>query len=170
MMARLHLAVALAALVGFPAAAQQAQPQLPPGEGRDIFATACTQCHGLQTVVQIREDADAWRNQVYDMVLRGAQLTAPDVDKVVDYLATNFGPGINVPPATMPVALPDGQGKDLVEAHCVVCHGLDRVASAKRSRADWGNILARMNYFGASLSPDETKTISAYLETKLGAN
>lgn len=149
-------------------AQQQGANPLPPGEGRDIVAVACTQCHGPNAFAQLREGAEAWRFQVYDMILRGAQLTPPEVDKAVEYLATNFGPGINVPPPTIQVTLPDAPGKDLVATRCAVCHGLDRVATAKRSNREWGAIVARMIFLGAPLSADEAKTVASYLEAKFG--
>ncbi|HXQ82937.1 MAG TPA: hypothetical protein VN769_02600, partial [Xanthobacteraceae bacterium] len=96
-----------------PGWAQNANP-LPPGDGRDLVAVACSQCHYLGTIAKIRDGAAGWRLYVSNMVLRGAQLTGPEIDTVVNYLALNLGPGINLPPAK-PVALPDGHGKELVE-------------------------------------------------------
>jgi len=142
---------------------------LPPGDGRDVVAVACTQCHGPGPFVQLRQGADAWRFQVYDMVLRGAQVQPDDVDKVVGYLTASFGPGVNVPPPLHQVTLPDGKGKDLVESHCTVCHGLDRIGMAKRAPGEWTRIVHRMTFLGAPVSADDAKTITAYLDDKFGA-
>jgi cytochrome c5 len=168
----LAVAAAVGALATAPAAAQQ-QPHaspLPPGEGRQIVAAACTQCHAPSTFTGLREDADAWRQQVYDMVLRGAQVGPGDIDTVVNYLAVNFGPGINVPPPLHEVTLPDGPGKDLVEKDCALCHGLDRVAAVKRSPTGWSDVLKRMDFYGAPVSGKDAQTITAYLEDKFGAD
>jgi mono/diheme cytochrome c family protein len=152
-----------------PSNAQQQGPSpLPPGDGRDIVAAACTQCHGPNAFMQLRVGSDAWRLQIYDMILRGAQLTLPEVDKATAYLATNFGPGINVPPSTVPVTLPDGVGKNIVEAHCAVCHGMDRAVAAKRNKREWDRIVARMVHLGAPLSADDVKTVTSYLESNFG--
>ncbi|HEX9464546.1 MAG TPA: hypothetical protein VGB82_18260 [Alphaproteobacteria bacterium] len=165
-------AAALAAIAFLHAAAGQAQQPgpgaLPPGEGREIVAVACTQCHAPAAFAQLRQGPDAWRYQVYDMILRGAQVQPSEIDPVVTYLAANFGPGINLPPSR-PVSLPDGQGKDLVEARCAVCHGLDRIALSKRSPAEWKGILQRMTFLGATAAPDEAQTMAAYLTDKFGA-
>jgi mono/diheme cytochrome c family protein len=171
-MARTSIAALAAALAlaAVPAFAQQ-QPQqspFPPGEGRDIVAVACTQCHAPTAITAYREDADAWRHQVYDMILRGAQVGPGDIDTVVTYLASNFGPGINVPPPASQVTLPDGPGKDLVQNNCVLCHGLDRVAAVPRSKEGWTAVLARMKYLGAQVSGDDEKTILSYLDMKFG--
>jgi mono/diheme cytochrome c family protein len=171
-MTRILLAAvaAVAALAVHPAAAQQPPQQspFPPGDGREVVAVACTQCHAPTAITSLREGPDAWRHQVYDMVLRGAQVGPGDIDKVVDYLATNFGPGVNVPPPVKEVTLPDGTGKDLVEKNCVLCHGLDRVSAAPRSEAGWTAIIGRMKFLGAPVSDQDEKTIVSYLDTKFG--
>lgn len=171
-MTRMILAAAAATLVlaavGATAQQQQQQSPFPPGEGRDIVAVACTQCHAPSAITNLREGPDAWRRQVYDMVLRGAQVGPDDIDKVVNYLATNFGPGINPPPPTREVTLPDGPGKDLIAKDCVLCHGLDRVAAAKRSQQGWTDIVHRMVFLGAPVSGDEEKTVLSYLDDKFG--
>jgi len=162
--------LALTALVlAGPARAQApgASP-FPPGEGRDIVATACTQCHGPQTFTPWRENAQAWRNQVYDMILRGAQITPSEMDTVVKYLVTNFGPGVNVPKGA-DVTLADGDGKQIVEGGCGLCHGLDRVAAAKRSKDQWEKIVKRMVFVGAPLNDDQAKTAVAYLDANYGS-
>ena len=161
------LAAALAAAA--PAQAQQQAITLPPGDGHDVVAQSCTLCHGLNTVLQLRQDADGWRSIVDYMTLHGAQLTPDQADKAVNYLATNFGPGVNVPPSPIEVALPDGPGKDMVAADCVVCHGLDRIAAARRTPSDWNSVLSRMQFLGAPVSADDKKTVAAYLDKNFGS-
>lgn len=149
-----------------PGHSQNANP-LPPGDGRDLVSVACSQCHYLGTIAKIRDGAAGWRIYVSNMVLRGAQLTPAEVDKVVDYLAANLGPGANLPPAK-PVTLPDGHGKELVETHCALCHDLERIAAAKRRKQDWPVIVNNMVAWGAPASPEEAKTITDYLATNFG--
>ncbi|HKM87343.1 MAG TPA: hypothetical protein VJX48_01945 [Xanthobacteraceae bacterium] len=149
-----------------PSHSQNPNP-LPPGDGRDLVAVACSQCHYLGTIAKMRDGAAGWRLYVTNMVLRGAQLTAPEVDTVVNYLALNLGPGINLPPAK-PVALPDGHGKDLVETRCGLCHDLESVATVKRHKQDWPIIVANMVAWGAPATPEEAKTIADYLAANFG--
>jgi cytochrome c5 len=150
-----------------PSRAQQNANPLPPGDGRDLVAVTCSQCHYLGTIAKIRNGAAGWRLFVNNMVLRGAQLTGPEIDTVVDYLALNLGPGINLPPQK-PVALPSGSGKELVETRCNLCHDLERVAAPKRHKADWPVIVANMVGWGATATPEEAKTISDYLVANFG--
>lgn len=162
----LALGAALTA-VASPSRAQQNANPLPAGEGREIVAVACSQCHYLGTIAKIRDGAAGWRTYVSNMVLRGAQLTPAEVDKVVNYLATNLGPGINLPPQK-PVRLPEGNGKQLVETRCALCHDLERVAEVKRKKDNWGPIVANMVAWGAPATAEEAKTITDYLAANFG--
>jgi len=170
-MRRLLAALGIAALaisaVG-PAHAQGAPPRaLPPGEGRDLLATACSQCHVLNIIMSMREGPAGWRRHVYNMVTRGAQLTSPEAETVIAYLAANFGPG-SAAAGTAVVALPAGPGKELVETRCTACHDLERVAVIKRQKADWPALVANMVGRGAAASPDEARTIASYLAAHFG--
>lgn len=162
------LALTVLALTMPSLAQQQGGNPLPPGEGRDIVAAACTQCHGPNAFAQLRQGPDAWRSLVYDMVLRGAQVQLSEIEPAVNYLATNFGPGIKVPPPMVQVSLPDGEGKNLIERRCILCHGLDRAVGIKRAPAEWDSIMSRMIFLGMRVSSDEAKTMTSYLHDKLG--
>jgi cytochrome c5 len=161
---RLLVPVLCAAVLVIAAMPARAQGALPPGEGGDLLATACSQCHPLNVIRSMREGADGWRRHVYNMVTRGAQLNAREADMVVAYLSANFGPATAAASAT-PVALPSGPGKELVEARCTACHDLERVASAKRRKAEWSALVANMVGRGAVASPEEAQSISSYLAT-----
>ena len=166
-MKKLLLASAFIALAA-PALAQT-PPQLPAGEGRDIVAVACSQCHPLSAITNMRKGEAGWRAHVYDMFVRGAQVTDSEADVVISYLATNFGPGVNVPKFEA-VALPDGVGKDLVQPRCgTACHDLTRVTVARHGRKDWSEVVKHMINIGAPMTADEGKVIGAYLQEKFGA-
>ncbi len=155
-------AVAALSVAAVPAAAQPANA-LPPGDGRDIVASACTQCHPLTVILALRDGTVGWKRHVDTMVMKGAQLTPHEADTLLAYLDANFGPGQRMPPAK-PVALPAGPGKDLVETRCTMCHDLERVTATKRSRGEWDGVVANMlARFGLD-APDEAKAIAAYLE------
>jgi cytochrome c5 len=161
-----HLFAVAFVLAASPGQAQNANP-LPAGDGRDLVSLVCSQCHYLGTIAKIRDGAAGWRLYVNNMVLRGAQLTGPEIDAVVNYLALNLGPGVNLP-AAKPVTLPDGHGKELVETRCGLCHDLERVASVKRQKQAWPVIVANMVAWGATASPDEANTITDYLAVNFG--
>jgi len=65
---------------------------LPEGEGKEAIQASCNLCHALNYITQSNRDAREWRNLVSDMVSRGAPLTKDEFEKVLQYLATHFGP------------------------------------------------------------------------------
>jgi mono/diheme cytochrome c family protein len=166
---RRFILAAACILLNFSAEAQQTGP-FPAGVGRDIIAVACTQCHRAGPITQLRMGEEAWRRQVYNMVLRGAQIGPDEIDDVVKYLTTNFGPGVPTPGlATPPVTLPDGAGADLVAGACGTCHGLNRVVAVARLGRQWEAIVHRMVAIGAPIDADQAGQIISYLETNYGA-
>jgi cytochrome c5 len=164
-MKRLLSAGALAALVLVASAPLHAQTALPAGEGRDLVATACSQCHTLSVIMSVRDGPVGWKRHVYNMVLRGTQLTPREADTVIQYLVANFGPGA---PAPGPVTLPNAPGKDLVETRCAVCHDLERVTIVKRQKRDWETIVGNMYERWGVSAPDEVQAIAAYLVAQFG--
>jgi mono/diheme cytochrome c family protein len=163
------LAAASVLLLSFPAEAQQSNP-FPAGASRDLIAVACTQCHKAGPITQLRMGEAGWRRQVYNMVLRGAQIGPDEIDDVVKYLATNFGPGVPVAGVTpAPVKLPDGAGADLVAGACGTCHGVDRVVAVARPGRQWEAIVHRMVAIGAPIDADQARQIISYLQTNYGA-
>ena len=64
-------------------------------------------------------------------------------------------------------ALPEGNGKALVEAKCESCHDIDRVARARFTAADWQATMQRMVDYGATLTDQERRTITDYLSANL---
>ena len=166
-MKRLLLAFSLAGALVAAATPLQAQTAaaLPQGEARDLVAVACSQCHSLAVLTAVRDGPVGWKRHVYNMVLRGAQLTPREADTVIQYLITHFGPGA---PMASAAALPSGPGKDLVETRCAVCHDLERVTIVKRQKRDWETIVASMYERWGMSAPDEERTINAYLITQFG--
>jgi mono/diheme cytochrome c family protein len=163
------LAAASVLLLSFPAEAQQSNP-FPAGASRDLIAVACTQCHKAGPITQLRMGEAGWRRQVYNMVLRGAQIGPDEIEDVVKYLATNFGPGVPVPGVTpAPVKLRDGAGADLVAGACGTCHGVDRVVAVARPGGQWEAIVHRMVAIGAPVDAGQAGQIISYLQKNYGA-
>jgi virginiamycin B lyase len=59
--------------------------------------------------------------------------------------------------------LPDGAGKDVVQATCSQCHSLSRVTRAGYDRAGWANTVAMMRNAGAKLRDDQVSLVVDYL-------
>ncbi|MEO8099160.1 MAG: hypothetical protein ABI811_15760 [Acidobacteriota bacterium] len=74
--------------------------ELPAGEGKDLVASQCASCHGLEQVTAHRDSKDGWDGVVGYMVSRGMSATNDEVKIIVDYLAKSFP---SPPPAPKPV-------------------------------------------------------------------
>lgn len=63
---------------------------LPDGKAKDVVAQACSDCHGLDKIVDNPMSAEKWRTTVEKMVKKGASLSPEQIDMVVDYLSVYF--------------------------------------------------------------------------------
>jgi cytochrome c5 len=59
--------------------------------------------------------------------------------------------------------LPDGPGKAVLQAKCVICHSDDYVVQQRLTPAQWQAEVAKMRKFGAPIGDDEAKVLSEYL-------
>src|SRR5262249_30472869 len=67
------------------------QQQLPDGDGKEVFANKCSECHGLENATSSRRTREEWTGVVNDMASAGALLTKDDMTAIIEYLARNFG-------------------------------------------------------------------------------
>jgi len=58
--------------------------------------TICTACHGLEVAEGSSRPKQDWTQVVEDMVRKGADGSKSDLEMVVNYLASTYGPDINV--------------------------------------------------------------------------
>ena len=143
---------------------------LNPGPGKDLVLTACVQCHDLRWVESQHKSEAAWRRTVNEMVWRGAPLMPGDVDVITRYLSTP----LTLPP--LPASgekdgvrgLPPGDGRDLVIATCVQCHGLETTTSQRKTLKEWHESVERMAHLGAKLNGREIETVTQYLAKEFG--
>jgi hypothetical protein len=167
-MKRLLLLSALAALplaVATPLHAQTTA-SLPQGDGRDLVATACSQCHTLSVIMAGRDGPVGWKRHVYNMVLRGAQLSPREADTVIEYLITNFGPGA---PAAGSAPLPSGPGKELVETRRVPQSraGHDREKAEGRLGYDRVQHVRALGHVGARRGAGDLRLSRGAVRSKL---
>jgi len=155
-------------------------------EGKRLYEAACTQCHGLAPIERTRDGRAGWEDTVQKMVVIGTQLDADEMEVVIDYLYQHFGPGQGDPmrtgvlPADSPlggdgmvssknVELPDGDGKQLVQGLCTMCHDLGVVVATRRDHDDWERYTARMlRQNGISIPEDNQATMVNYLNQHFG--
>jgi competence ComEA-like helix-hairpin-helix protein len=101
--------------------------------------------------------------------LRRSRVTGPAVLALLASAGTLKAlgsPGFN---DRRPQDLPDGQGRATVQRLCdSSCHGIERFADERRTRARWFETIGEMQDRGAILSDDEVKTVAGYLGAHLG--
>jgi hypothetical protein len=120
------------------------------------------------------------------MVVIGTQLDAEEMELVIDYLYQTYGPGTGDPmragvlPADSPVqadgrvssenvVLPDGEGKQLVQGLCTMCHDLGVVVATRRGEDDWNRYTENMlRQNGISVPGDDEEIMVSYLNQHFG--
>jgi virginiamycin B lyase len=61
------------------------------------------------------------------------------------------------------VSLPDGKGKEAVQAHCTQCHGLEHLSRTGYGLAGWRNNLQMMINVGSTLPKEQVEPVARYL-------
>lgn len=64
--------------------------------------------------------------------------------------------------------LPDGPGKQIVEASCKDCHSFDRITMAHHSLARWRAVVRLMQQRGADVEPGDLDPLVHYLAQNFG--
>jgi mono/diheme cytochrome c family protein len=77
--------------------ARDAMHTLPEGRGKDILVRACSACHPVSAVTQVRKSKGAWQETLQRMVRRGATVTPSELDELLDYLTTKLQSGADYP-------------------------------------------------------------------------
>jgi competence ComEA-like helix-hairpin-helix protein len=118
----------------------RAQDELPGGKGKETLENTCTECHGLDKVLNQLRTEQQWRAIAIRMRSKGATMTDDELKSLVDYLSQNFG------------ALEDPQAKS--------------ASAAKRAKLDVNMASAKEIQTVLELSPAEAAAIVRYRETK----
>ena len=131
---------------------------LPPGDGQQLVVGRCTGCHDLKGTLQLRKSAAGWEAIVLDMGARGAPLTIEEIDPLVKYLSTAFGP--EAPPFT---DANTATKEDLTKLPGITAEAADRLI-AERTKGP----LATEEQLRAALalSPEDFQKVKYYLAVK----
>ena len=60
-------------------------------------------------------------------------------------------------------ALPDGPGRAVLQAKCLMCHTGDYVTQQRLTPVQWQRTVEKMRKFGSPMTDDEVKVLSDYL-------
>jgi len=149
---------------------QQAQIE----KGRQVVAQVCTTCHTtLGRMIQVRKQtAEQWKDTVYFMISRGAQVMPDEIEPVTAFLAATAGSGSATSTQTTGRGRTGGggpgrqaaeaDGQAILQRNCQQCHEL-ATASKKLAAEDWRAVITRMVTYGARLTPADQQILIGYL-------
>jgi competence protein ComEA len=81
----------------FLAAALTAGAQsLPEGSGKDLVELICSSCHSTERIATKQWTKPQWQAKVLEMLQEETDVTQPERDKIVEYLAKAFPAKVNV--------------------------------------------------------------------------
>ena len=162
------------------AGAAQASPAGDVEKGRVALTQVCQGCHGggIMRMLEVRKKSEVeWRETVYRMIGRGAQVFPDEIEPITAYLVATAGQGR--PPATSAVPAaeggrprsaaaagpesPEAEATAILARRCRLCHDLAKATTKPASAESWDAIIDRMVILGASVTPAEHQTLSAYL-------
>ena len=161
-----QLSAGLAAQAQAPANAnapsdQQAQVE----KGRQAVGEACATCHtNILRMVQIyKKSPDQWKDTVYSMIGRGAQVRPDEIEAVTAFLAATSGRSL----ATNADGRRGGggaevDGRAILQRSCQQCHDL-AAATTKLASEDWSAVIAKMTTYGAKITPADQQKLIEYL-------
>jgi cytochrome c5 len=147
----------------FMSAVSSATAQSPQIEkGRQVVAQVCAACHTtIVRMIQVhKQTPEQWKDTVYFMISRGAQIMPDEIEPVVSYLASAGGSNAQTRRQTAEV-----DGAAILQRNCQQCHEL-AVASKKADSENWDAVIARMMTYGARLSPADRQKLTEYLGSR----
>jgi hypothetical protein len=124
-------------------------------------------------MVQVHKlSAEEWKDTVYFMISRGAQIMPDEVEPVTAYLVATAGSNRQTVTQTASVGrpgpgradaqTPQGEGGAVFQRTCQQCHEL-ATASTKLPSEEWSAVIARMINYGAKLTSGDQQKLNGYL-------
>jgi hypothetical protein len=124
-------------------------------------------------MLQVRKQtAEQWRETVYFMISRGAQVLPDEIEPVTLFLVATAGNGSQTATQTSGRGRAGGgglgqqpaaaDGRAILQRNCQQCHEL-ATASKKLASEDWRAVITRMVSYGARLTPEDQQTLVGYL-------
>ena len=132
------------------AARAQSDQQTQAEKGRQVVGQVCVACHtNILKMVQVhRQSPEQWKDTVYSMIGRGAQVMPDEIEAVTTFLAANAGGNGQQTNRTLNAGrpgrddqqMPEGEGKAILQRTCQQCHDL-ATASTKLVSEEWSAVI-----------------------------
>ncbi|MCI5217987.1 MAG: hypothetical protein D3914_02030 [Candidatus Electrothrix sp. LOE2] len=109
--------------------------------GQKITNRKCSKCHSLERVYQSYKSDTAWSHTIHKMAeLDYPNITNFDVKQIVGYLVQQQQKRQGEEKDKLRMEI----GRSLVSKKCSLCHNLDKIFGAKKSRQEWTETVNRM--------------------------
>ena len=158
-------------------------PQADIEKGKLAVTQICVGCHdggAIMRMVAVRKKtADEWRDTVYRMIGRGAQVFPDEIEPLTAYLTAAGGKaspqsaggapaagGRRGRPAEATTTPADGDATAILARRCQLCHDLAKATTKPATAENWDAIIDRMVVLGASVTAAEHQTLTAYLNAQ----
>jgi cytochrome c5 len=145
-----------------PAPAAAGQSTAADNEAKALIAGVCSSCHAADLTTSKKADKTEWAGIVDRMKTYGTTLTEAQTTLLVDYLARVHGTGA-APAAANAAAAKEDPAKTVFEGYCGSCHDLELSTGRKGSKADWQDIVDRMQARGAGVPEKDVAPLVEYL-------
>jgi mono/diheme cytochrome c family protein len=141
-------------------------------KGRSVVVNVCVACHtNILRIVQVHKKSPAqWKDTVYSMIGRGAQVMPDEIDAVASFLSAGAVYIQSPTPAasrqgsgTPRNQAAGGEGRQLLEQNCQQCHDL-ATASTKLRSEEWNGVIEKMVNYGARVSATDKQKLIDYLD------
>lgn len=156
--------------------APQAASQADIEKGKTAVTQICVGCHdggAIMRMVAVRKKtADEWRDTVYRMIGRGAQVLPDEIEPLTTYLTAAGGQASGAAAAgrrgraAQATTAADGDATAILARRCQLCHDLAKATTKPATAEGWDAIIDRMVKLGAGVTPAEHQTLVAYLNTR----
>jgi competence ComEA-like helix-hairpin-helix protein len=149
--------------IGLALAASGWAQGLPDGAGKELVNRVCTECHGVDRILNLKLNREAWKTTVDRMAAQGANATKEEFEAILTYLAKNLGAEADAPKAVTEKDLPEGPGKVVILRECTACHAPDHFTKYHHSPEEWQVIVTRMGQRVRSATTAELNAVQQYL-------
>ena len=157
--------------------APQPAPQADIEKGKTAVTQICVGCHdggAIMRMIAVRKKtADEWRDTVFRMIGRGAQVFPDEIEPLTAYLTAAGGQAGPLPAgggrrgrAAEATTAADGDATAILARRCQLCHDLAKATTKPATAESWDAIIDRMVKLGAAVTPAEHQTLIAYLSAQ----
>lgn len=111
-------------------ASAAAAQSLPDGPGRDLVQAICTSCHSTERIVGKQWSKADWQAKVLEMLQEEPDVTQPERDQIVEYLARSF-------PALAKVNVNEAAAKEIAQALEIGSEQADAIVEYRKQKGDF---------------------------------